>query len=214
MHLIWDWNGTLFDDNHIVVDAVNASLTAITVGVQIDADGYRDHYQRPVRAFYDVLLGRGVTDAEWDTINTTFHDEYMDMLHLAAPATDALSAATYAVRRRLTQSILSMWTHELLVPTVAGHGLAEMMVAVRGSDTARGDRKEDLLARHLDELPMNGDIRTVLIGDTFDDAAAAEALGIGCVFYNGGSHHRPELVATGVPVADTLVEAIDLAADL
>jgi len=214
MHLIWDWNGTLFDDHHIVVAAVNASLTAIAAEVQIDADGYRDHYQRPVRAFYDVLLGRDVTDPEWDTINTTFHDEYMDMLHLAAPAPDALTAAGYAVRRRLTQSILSMWTHQLLVPTVAGHGLSEMMVAVRGSDTARGDRKADLLARHLEELPMNGEIRTVLIGDTFDDAAAAEALGIGCVFYNGGSHHRPELVATGLPVADTLLEAIDLAADL
>jgi phosphoglycolate phosphatase-like HAD superfamily hydrolase len=66
MHLIWDWNGTLFDDHHIVVEAVNASLTAIGAGVQIDADGYRDHYRRPVRAFYDVLLERAVTDVEWE----------------------------------------------------------------------------------------------------------------------------------------------------
>ena len=214
MHLIWDWNGTLFDDNHIVVEAVNASLTALSAGVQIDADGYRDHYQRPVRSFYEVVLDREVTDDEWKTINTTFHDAYLGMLHRAAPATDAYKAAEYALQRRLTQSILSMWTHELLVPTVADHGLTGSMIAVRGSDTATGDRKADLLARHLDELPVNGDIRTVLIGDTFDDAAAAEAVGIRCVFYNGGSHHRPHLVATGVPVADTLIEAIDLAAGL
>ncbi len=214
MHLIWDWNGTLFDDNHIVVQAVNASLAAISAEAAIDAEGYRDHYQRPVRAFYDVLLGRAVTDAEWETINTAFHDAYMERLHLAAPTTDAHRAAAYTVERGLTQSILSMWTHDLLVPTVTGHGLTEMMVAVRGSDTARGDRKEDLLRRHLEELPMNGDLGTVLIGDTFDDAAAAAAAAIGCVLYNGGSHHRPQLVATGVPVADTLIEAIDLAAGL
>jgi phosphoglycolate phosphatase-like HAD superfamily hydrolase len=107
-----------------------------------------------------------------------------------------------------------MWTHQLLVPTVADHGLTDLMIAVRGSDIATGDLKAELLARHLEELPMNGDVRTVLIGDTFDDATAAEAAGIGCVFYNGGSHHRPQLVATGVPVADTLIEAIDLAAVL
>ncbi len=211
MHLIWDWNGTLFDDHHIVVESVNASLSAIDAAVRIDADGYRDHYQRPVRTFYDVLLERDVTHDEWEMINTTFHDAYMDMLHLAAPAADASEAAAYAAQRRLTQSILSMWTHELLVPTVTGLGLADVMLAVRGSDTARGDRKAELLVRHLEELPIRGESKTVLIGDTFDDAAAATAVGIGAVFYNGGSHHRAELVATGVPVADTLIEAIDIA---
>jgi phosphoglycolate phosphatase-like HAD superfamily hydrolase len=211
MHVIWDWNGTLLDDNHIVVEAVNASLSAISAGVRIDADGYRDHYQRPVRGFYDGLLGRDVTDGEWERVNSTFHDAYMDMLHLAAPAVDARRAAAYAAERKLTQSILSMWTHDLLVPAVAGHGLTDLMIAVRGSDYARGDRKADLLTRHLAELPMNGDVPVVLIGDAFDDATAAAAVGIGCVFYNGGSHHRPELVATGIPVADSLIEAIDLA---
>lgn len=211
MHLIWDWNGTLFDDHHIVVDSVNASLSAVGAPVRIDADGYRDHYQRPVRVFYDVLLGRHVTDDEWDTINSTFHDAYMGLLHLATPAPDAAAAAAYAAEHEVTQSILSMWTHELLVPTVAEHGLASVMLAVRGSDTARGDRKALLLRGHLEELPITGDFKSVLIGDTFDDAAAATAVGIGCVFYNGGSHHRLELAATGVPVADTLIEAIDIA---
>ena len=61
-HVIWDWNGTLVDDLPIVVDAVNASLAGIGAG-PIVADDYRDHYTRPVRVFYDRLLGRAVTDA-------------------------------------------------------------------------------------------------------------------------------------------------------
>jgi len=28
-HIIWDWNGTLFDDLHIVVESVNASLAQL-----------------------------------------------------------------------------------------------------------------------------------------------------------------------------------------
>ena len=37
MHIVWDWNGTLFDDLAIVVDAVNASLAHEGAG-PIDAD--------------------------------------------------------------------------------------------------------------------------------------------------------------------------------
>jgi len=214
MHLIWDWNGTLFDDHHIVIDAVNASLDAVGSGVAIDGDGYRDHYQRPVRVFYDVLLDRPVTDIEWQKIDARFQEAYLDLIHQAGPTADAHDAADYARQRLATQSILSMWTHKLLVPTVASHGLSGFMVAVRGSELPSGEQKADLLERHLVELRLNVDQKVVLIGDTFDDATAAASSGIGCVFYNGGSHHRSELVATGVPVADTLVEAIDLAQEL
>lgn len=209
MHIIWDWNGTLFDDLHIVVDAVNASLAAIDSDLRLDADGYRDHYRRPVREFYDAMLPRPVTDAEWEIINDVFHEAYVDLLHLAQPAGDAHQAIAAAQDRRVSQSILSMWAHHQLVPTVAAHRLDLHMAAVRGADMARGERKQELLIKHLAELPADG--RVVMIGDTFDDAVAASQAGIEMIFYNGGSHHRDDLVATGVPVADTLLQALELA---
>lgn len=211
MHLIWDWNGTLFDDLHIVVDAVNASLAAIGSDLTIDADGYRDHYQRPVRAFYDAMLERPVTDDEWATINARFHHVYMNLVPLAGPTADAIGATAEATRRGVTQSILSMWSHDLLRPTVDRYGLSASMLAIRGSDDARGEPKADLLRRHLAELNLNGNSAVVLVGDTFDDAAAASTVGIGCVFYDGGSHHREDLESTGVPVANSLLEAIEIA---
>lgn len=214
MHLIWDWNGTLFDDLHIVVDAVNASLLAIGASVQIDEDGYRDHYRRPVRGFYDAMLRRPVTDSEWATINTRFHDVYQESLHLAGPSHDAHMAADEVTRRNYTQSILSMWTHELLLEAVERHGLAHNMVAVRGADAAGGDPKAELLRRHLEEIGPSATGKVVIVGDTFDDAVAATEVGVEAVFYDGGSHHRPELEATGTPVADSLLDAIEIAAQL
>lgn len=214
MHLIWDWNGTLFDDLHIVVVAVNASLRAIGASIQIDEDGYRDHYRRPVRGFYDAMLQRAVTDAEWRTINARFHDVYLELLPGAGPAADAHDAVAYARSSGATQSILSMWTHEQLVPTVSGCGLDADMVAVRGAVAAEGDSKAELLRHHLDELTVGSEHGVVLIGDTFDDAAAAHEVGAAVVLYDGGSHHRHHLEATGVPVADTLIEAIEIAAQL
>lgn len=214
MHIIWDWNGTLFDDLHIVVDGVNASLAAVAADLRIDEDGYRDHYRRPVRDFYDVLLRRTVTDAEWETINQVFHDAYFTSIDQAGPNPEAHAAVAEARSRRLTQSILSMWTHSLLAPTVARHGLADAMLAVQGSTAAEGAIKAALLREHLAALQLDPATKVVMVGDTFDDAHAAAEVGVGAVFYDGGSHHRTALEATGVPVADTLCHAIDLAETL
>ncbi|NND01652.1 MAG: HAD family hydrolase [Acidimicrobiia bacterium] len=211
MHIIWDWNGTLFDDLHVVVESVNASLAAVGSAVQIDDEGYRDHYRRPVRDFYDVLLQRPVTDSEWKKINTVFHDVYFENIDQAGPNAEAHAAIAEGQSRRLTQSILSMWTHTLLEPTVSRHGLADAMLAVQGSTDGEGAIKAALLTDHLHRLSLGARAKVVMVGDTFDDAHAAVTAGVGAVFYDGGSHHRHALEATGVPVADTLCHAIDLA---
>ena len=48
----------------------------------------------------------------------------------------------------------------------------------------------------------------LLVGDSLDDLAAARAVGAGCVLYDGGSHHRHALEATGVPVVAELTAAV------
>ena len=53
--------------------------------------------------------------------------------------------------------------------------------------------------------------RYVVIGDALDDAVAASENGLPCVLYASGSHHPDALVETGYPVAESLVEALELA---
>ena len=45
-HLVWDWNGTLFDDHVAVVAAINDALASLRLR-SIDADTYRTHFTRP-----------------------------------------------------------------------------------------------------------------------------------------------------------------------
>ena len=78
-------------------------------------------------------------------------------------------------------------------------------------DMDEGAIKASLLREHLAQLQLHPDTKVVMVGDTFDDADAASEVGVAAVFYDGGSHHRHALEATGVPVADTLCHAIDLA---
>lgn len=214
-HVIWDWNGTLVDDLRLVVGSVNQALRPFGIG-PITADDYRTHYTRPVHLFYERLLERPVTSEEWEELDRGFHQAYrrgMRDLRLAPGALRALEAVREAGG---TQSMLSMFPHDELMSVVMTRSLDEHFVRVDGLRGPGGERKAVYLASHLEELRAGlaesfDGRRPVMIGDALDDARAAMEAGIGCVLYDGGSHHRHELEAAGVPVADTLVGAVEAA---
>jgi phosphoglycolate phosphatase-like HAD superfamily hydrolase len=214
-HVIWDWNGTLFDDLPIVVDAVNASLVGLGAS-PIDVDDYRDHYTRPVRRFYETLLSRPVPTDEWARIDRHFHDEYRARLGEAGLTEDAAAAVGAVAAGGGTQSLLSMWWHAELVAAVGRYGLAHRMVRIDGNRGEGGDSKSEHLAAHVAALrAADGTLtleRCVVIGDSLDDARAAAAIGLPCVLYDGGSHHRRQLAGVGVPIADSLLHAVELGA--
>lgn len=54
----------------------------------------------------------------------------------------------------------------------------------------------------------------MLIGDAADDARAALEVGAQAVLYSGGSHTRANLEPVGVPVVDSLAEAVALAREI
>jgi phosphoglycolate phosphatase-like HAD superfamily hydrolase len=62
-HVVWDWNGTLFDDHAAVVAAVNDALARLAIE-PIDAESYRSHYTRPVQLFYERVAGRRIEPDE------------------------------------------------------------------------------------------------------------------------------------------------------
>jgi phosphoglycolate phosphatase-like HAD superfamily hydrolase len=214
-HVVWDWNGTLFDDLEIVVASVNVSLRAIGAG-PIEVDTYRSAYQRPLHRFYENLLGRPVPPEQMRTIDEDFHAAYQALLDQARLTVDARRAVELVAERGHTQSVLSMWWHDRLVPAVRFFGLEDRMLAVDGHRGAPGASKEKHLAGHVEQLirlfpELVRREAMAVIGDVTDDADAARAAGVSCVLYDGGSQPRAVLEGTGAPVAATLVEAVEIA---
>ncbi|WP_117208396.1 HAD family hydrolase [Allorhizocola rhizosphaerae] len=206
MHLVWDWNGTLLDDIHLVVTATNAAFATIG-GPVVTVDEHRRGFCRPVSDYYSRVLGRDLTAAEFARLDDVFHECYRGALADVALAADAREAMAMWAG---TQSLLSMWFHHELVPTVARFGLS--FARVDGLREALGGGfKAAHLKTHLLELSLEGP-DVVLIGDSVDDADAAEAVGARCVLYDGGFTHPDNLRARGVPVASSLVEAVAIAA--
>jgi phosphoglycolate phosphatase-like HAD superfamily hydrolase len=211
-HVVWDWNGTLFDDHVAVLAAVNDALALVDLP-PIDADTYRSHYTRPVQRFYERVAGRPIEPGEWQTLDGAYHDSYHAWVERLSLAPDALAALAAAEAAGLTQSLLSMWRHQELVPLVQRLGIDHFFVRVDGLREHGGEGKTEHLVAHLAALEVKPSA-VVLVGDSLDDLAAARAVGARCVLYDGGSHHRDALEAAGVPVVDTLTAALAAAKDL
>jgi phosphoglycolate phosphatase-like HAD superfamily hydrolase len=209
-HLVWDWNGTLLNDLSLVVAATNAVLASVGAPA-VTAEEHRMRFRRPIADYYAEMLARAVDDDEFGRLDRIFHEAYRNGLTTCALADDAMTAMAAWPG---SQSLLSMWFHDELVLAVRTYGLAERFIRVDGlRATVGGGRKAESLKRHLAELGVAGrDV--VLIGDSLDDADAAASVGGRVVLYTGGITDPARLRASGHPVADTLTEAVALAATL
>ncbi|MEV5848074.1 HAD family hydrolase [Streptomyces sp. NPDC090075] len=207
-HIVWDWNGTLFHDNDAIIGATNAASAELGLA-PITLEQYRALYCVPVPRFYERLMGRLPTDTEWEVMDVIFHRYYAEhrgLCGLTDGAAELLAGWRSAGR---SQSLLSMYVHDELVPLVRGFGIEPHFVRVEGRVGPSGGSKAEHMVRHLRQL---GDVepgRTVVIGDAADDAVAAHAVGAKAVLYTGGSHGRASLEEVGVPVVDSLAEAVE-----
>jgi phosphoglycolate phosphatase-like HAD superfamily hydrolase len=213
-HVVWDWNGTLLDDFHLVVAAASASCVEAG-GREVTHDEYRTAFTRPVQQFYERVLGRPVSHDDWLAINDVFHTTYRTQMGMAGLAPDAEDALRTVEQLGMSQSLLSMWTHDELVPMVDAFGIAQHFVRIDGQAAPSGGAKLDSLLTHIDHietaLQQGLDRSSILvIGDSTDDASAALEAAVHCVLVASGTHHPEDLAVTGVPVAQSLLEALEM----
>ncbi|GAA3883644.1 HAD family hydrolase [Streptomyces sedi] len=213
-HLVWDWNGTLLHDIEIVLAATNAAFAEVGIA-GLTLERYRDLYCVPISEFQRRALGRAVTAEEGRALDEAFHRHYFAHSDTAALADGAADLVTGWTRAGRTQSVCSLAEHDRLGPWLTRLGIAEHFVRVDGSrDAGPSVGKAAQMARHLAALTGVDPARVVVIGDAADDARAAAHAGAKAVLYTGGSHSRRSLSGAGVPVVDTLAEAVSVAQEV
>lgn len=188
-HIVWDWNGTLWDDLPQVHEATNAALEGIG-GPRLTLPEYVSLFTRPLPVFYRRALGRDLTPHQWDRVHRTFAIAYQESLPLAQLASDARAALGAVARNGATQSILSLYPHSQLQTLVSELGIGHYFTRIDGLRGTPDRSKIGMFPDHLHRAaPGVPSHRVVMIGDTDDDLFAAQAAGSTGVLINHHGYH-------------------------
>ena len=198
--VIWDFNGTLFDDVEIGIRATNKMLTERGYTPIPSADAYREIFGFPIEDYYR-RVGFDFSRHPYEELAPEWVSEYNRLeceAKLREGATEALSRLTAAGVRL---SLISATEADMLCRQLSGLGILGYFDDVVGNSNIHAVGKTELVLGWASE---HRDERVVMIGDTEHDFACASRAGFECLLVTGGHQSRTRLEGCGCPVLDSL----------
>jgi phosphoglycolate phosphatase len=193
-HVIWDWNGTLFDDAWLSVHTVNVLLEE-EGRPTLSLEEYSHRFGWPLEDYYQGLGFR--TDQEsFAELCVRWYAVYRSREHECEIRPEAKGIMEELGRRGLAQSVLSAYQHDPLQELVVRFGLADHLDPVIGLRDGDGLSKV-ARGREWFESTGLGPHEAVFVGDTLHDVEVAEEIGV---------------EAAGVPVAEDLAAVLEFLA--
>ena len=204
-HIIWDWNGTLFDDVELCANIMNNLLEEADLP-KISTTEYRDIFRFPVIDYYKAL-GHDVGKENWEKISHQFISEYESKKYDFTIYSDAEDVLKEIHSLGISQSVLSAYKQNMLDELVAHFNLSKYFVRLIGLDNIYAASKLDNGLKWIKELGYKkGEV--LLIGDTLHDCEVAEAIGADAVLLSLGHQSKEKLNLCKTPIIDSLSELI------
>lgn len=201
--IIWDWNGTLFNDAWLCHDVMNWSLAKRDMPT-MSFEHYLSIFTFPVIEYYR-RVGFDFEREPFEVVGAEFIAEY-ERRRLEASLRDGVPELLGELQAAgWRQCILSAYQQQTLEDLTTHFGVRSFFDHVAGHDDiyasgkiAQGRR----LVAALDDDPAT----MVLVGDTEHDAEIAAELGFACLLIEGGNQPAEVLKKTGAPVLANLAE--------
>ena len=206
-YVLWDWNGTLFNDVEAGMNAANAMLRRRGIP-EITLERYRASFGFPVRNFY-TAVGFRLEEEDWDAMAVEYHN-----LLRGDPSQrlrdGALEALELVKSSGAGQSVISALRQDMLDEDTARAGVRRYMDRIYGVDNLDGATKLSRARELVAELGLAPG-GAVMVGDTLHDLETAREVGAACILADVGHQSLAGRVPQGVPVARSLVEAARMA---
>ncbi len=210
-HIIWDWNGTLFDDVNLCVETINWLLTKYNLPT-ITLEKYRDIFSFPVRNYYEKA-GFDLKIYDFNAIGKEWMDEYERRKSEIIISDGTISIIKKLNKKGIEQSILSAYSENTLIQLVEGFGIRKYFKHVIGLDNIYAESKLDPARRLFEKLSRYSNFgiknQILLIGDTEHDFEIANEFGIDCILLTTGHQSPARLRKCNVPVFDSLQEVYE-----
>lgn len=189
-HIIWDWNGTLFNDVELCKDIMNNLLRRFDLPL-LSIEKYKEVFTFPVEDYYKKA-GLDLNITSFEVLGKDFMDEYEKRKFECSLFPDVILALNYFSQKGITQSILSAYYHQTLLEIVEHYKISTYFEKLAGLDNIYAGGKFEIGKRLIAELPYRKD-EIVLIGDTMHDKDVADELGIKAIIIASGHQDEARL---------------------
>lgn len=196
--IIWDWNGTLFDDVALNIGVVNSLLQERGIDIITSVDYYKNEFSFPIIDFYRKL-GFDLEKEDFTLIARQYaflFNERYPRAEIYPDAEETLRKIKYSGRDQL---IISASEQGYLLRQVEYFELEQYFTDILGVSDVLGSSKIERAKKWISQSGI--DARQVLfIGDTIHDFDTAKAIGCDCALVSRGHNSREKLLATGCKV--------------
>jgi phosphoglycolate phosphatase len=203
-HVVWDWNGTLYNDVDAALLSINTMLAERDLPV-MDRMRYREVFGFPVIDCYREIGFEFSSESEWDSIANEFHSHYNRHAETSSLSDGVVDVLGTLKERDIQMSVLSAAKTSTLLASLDRYGIAGYFGDVFGLDDLYGASKIDLGRKLLAKIGVDP-IELLLVGDTTHDHEVARDLGCSCILYLDGHQDRDRLTKCGCAVISSFKE--------
>lgn len=199
-HVIWDFNGTIFDDVDVGIKSANVLLEREGLPLIKSRKEYRDVFGFPIIDYYRKL-GLVTTEESYNALAPIWVDIYNE-LEKSAKIFDGVEDKLKKIKEAgIHQIILSATETEMLKAQVKRLGIYDYFDDVLGLDNIRAYSKVEVAKEWIKkEKPQ----KAVFLGDTTHDFEVAKQIGVECILIANGHQSKEVLEKCGIRVVDSL----------
>lgn len=201
--IVWDWNGTLFDDLEVCINVMNKVLKDRDLPL-LDINRYREIFGFPVKHYYNQL-GFDFVKEPFEKISTEFIIEYQKESLSAKLNGNCISVLEHIRNEGIKQVILSASQLENLEEQVRHFEIIDYFDRLLGLEHCHATSKADIGKRWLGESGFDKK-EVLLVGDTLHDYETACKIGCDCILLSSGHQSKERVSCLGVPVIESLME--------
>ncbi|MBB5183618.1 HAD family hydrolase [Catenisphaera adipataccumulans] len=204
--IIWDWNGTLFDDVDLCFQCINRLLQAHELPPLDSLDAYRHVFRFPIEEYYKKA-GFDFQKTPFSQLAAEYMADYQEKSYRCRLQGDALATMQTIRSRHIPQTILSASRKDYLMKQLDLFALQPYIDSIYGIRNIYAESKEYLA--HEARRNFSED-ELWFVGDSVHDAQVADSVKADCVLVSTGHQSKDILERTGKPVADSLMQAWEI----
>lgn len=200
-HIIWDWNGTLFNDVSWSIDVINRMLKKRSLKTLESLDDYHKVFCFPIINYYRNVGFNFKTDS-FESLAA----EYIELYHSNKSGRCTLHENAERILRdiqnmNMKQIILSASQIDNLLLQVNEFNISNYFDEMLGISDIYAKSKILIGKEYIKKQNIK---KAVLIGDTLHDYEVAQALNVDCLLIAKGHQSEALLRTSSVPVLNDI----------